>query len=80
MQCNYQCEKNRRESMKRVVFPLREEQSWLVKYTVKNEQFGMYVPAVDKDSAIWKVKKRVKGSYNHVAESGRPGDRNWEEE
>ena len=58
--------------MKRVKFPLREAQSFLVKYSIDNDRFGMYVKAVDASSAIWQVQQRVEGCYDLTAEVGYP--------
>lgn len=58
--------------MKTVSFPLRESKSFLVKFSVGNDRFGMYVRAVDTTSAIWKVQQLVDKCQNMTAEEGSP--------
>lgn len=58
--------------MKRVCFPLYEKKSFLVKFSIGNERFGMYVWAVDTSSAVWQVQKRVNRCQNLTAEECSP--------
>lgn len=64
--------------MKQVIFPLREEKSWLVKYFLDDVMYGMYVTAVDEASAKWKVTQNEPEAEPISAEPGTPLDRDWD--